>query len=574
MRSLPGEMDTAHTMSLSSASSPHQPSALLAALLSALVPGAGQWYLGKRRRALLLFTPLVVLVIAAGLYKGSVSSTDVIATLVQPRNLTGLIAGNIVVVAWRLYAVGDAYWLASGDGRNRPIVLAGLGVLVVLVAVPHLIAGAYTLRTIDVLNSVFVTDDTEMPTATTLILAQPDETATPDPALDEEPDDHPEIINRPPSSLVTVEYRSIGLIFKDGVGDPDAIAVQRELRTGTPAAPFVDFSDRVDEDRITILLAGGDRGPGRDGLRTDTMIVATVDVNTGHAALFGIPRNLKRVPLGEDFRHAFDELALELWEWEPDEDEDGFPDDWVDLDGDEIPDMPELHCHCYPDLLNHLQGDTRDWTTSFPNSPDPGMDTLAASLGSMIGLEIDYWMLVDMRGFVQLIDAMGGVDVMVTDGLHVGVSPSEDGLPKAIVNVEPGPAHLTGSEALAYVRWRKGSSDYVRMQRQRCLLRSVAAEADPLTMLRSFTAMADAIESSVVTNIPLNFLPDLVEVIGTIDLNQIATVGLVPPRYTNGRTPGGYPIPDVDRMRDEVASVLAEGVQGVGDLVSEGECGI
>ena len=551
---------------------------ILAALLSALVPGAGQWYAGKRRRAVLFAVPLVLLIIATLAFRASVNNTDLLATLVQPRNLWGLVAGNLVLVAWRLSAVVDAYWLVAGHSHRSAVMWAGLGVLLIGVAAPHVIAGAYALRSIDLLNTVFAGDEMTDTPATTLVLAAPNEDATADPALNgasEEPDDHPVIINRPTDDLVTVEYRSVGLIFKDGVGDPDAIAIRRDLRSGAPtAAPFVDFGDRVDDDRITILLAGGDRGPGRGGLRTDTMIVATVDVKTGQAALFGLPRNFKRVPLPDGLGHAFDELALRIWEWEPDEDEDGFPDDWVDLDGDEIPDMPELNCHCFPDLLNHLHGQTRAWTTSYPNSTDPGMEVLAATIGNMIGLHIDYWMLVDMRGFVRLIDAMGGVDVMVTDALHVGVSSSEEGLPKAIVNVEPGMNHLTGSEALAYVRWRIGSSDYVRMQRQRCLLRSVVAEADPVTMLRSFTAMADAIEDSVVTNIPLSFLPDLVEVVGKIDLNQIVTVGLVPPRYSDGRTPGRYPIPNADRMRAKVAEVLEQGVPVEVVAEGEGECGI
>ena len=557
-------------MSLSASNPSHNRSGLLAAFLSSLLPGAGQWYAGSRRRGLLFATPLIALIIVAVLYKSSVSNASLLATLVQPRNLAGLIAGNIVLLVWRLYSAADAYWIVSAANGGSALIWAGLGVLLIGIAGPHVIAGSYTWRTINLLNNVFVSDN-ESPPST---LAQPDDESVPDPAINTPLDDHEEVIERQRNDDVTVLYRSVGLIFKDGVGDPDAIAVQRELRAGTPSAPFVEFGQRVDEDRITILLAGGDRGPGRGGLRTDTMIVATVNVRTGQAALFGLPRNLKRVPLPVEISHSFDELALEVWEWEPDEDEDGFPDDWVDLDGDEIPDMPELECHCFPDLLNHLHGDALELTAIYPNSQDPGMDALAATLGHMIGLHIDYWMLVDMRGFVRLIDAMGGVDVIVTNGLHVGVSPSEEGLPTAIVNVEPGPAHLTGSEALAYVRWRKGSSDYIRMQRQRCLLRSVAAGADPVTMLRSFTAMADAIESSVVTNIPLSFLPGLVEIIAKIDLDQIATVGLIPPHYTDGRTPGKYPIPDVDRMRAKVAQTLAEGVQETALIGTEGECGI
>lgn len=558
-------------------------SSIVAAVLSAVIPGAGQWYAGKRKRAIAFFVPLVVLIVAALIYRNSVGGLGILGNLVQPDYLVGLMAGNIAIAVWRIAAAVDAYLV---DGRHEYRSGWTWGVLAVLgiaLAMPHLIAGSYTLRTIDLLNNVFVPDEPveAAPTTTTTLI-------TTDTTLPEDHHDEPVTVTRDAEDLLTVEYRSIGLIFQDGIGDPDAIAVQRELRTGTRDAPFVDLGDRVDEDRITILLAGGDRGPGRDGLRTDTMIIATVDLNTGEAALFGIPRNYKRVPLPEDISHDFDELVEEEWEWMPDldedgwpddfafdEDMDGFPDDWEDIDGDGTPDQPEIDCHCYPDLLNHMYGDAARYVGHrYPDSRDPGMDLVADALGYMIGLEVDYWVLVDMRGFVRLIDAMGGVDVNVVNPLHVGVSPSEEGLPTATVSVEEGEARLSGAEALAYVRWRRGSSDYVRMSRQRCLIRSVAAGADPVTVLTSFTAMADAIEDSVVTNIPLSILPDLVDVMGRVDLHQIATVGLVPPYYNDERTPGRYPIPDAERMRAKVADTLTNGAEETTQIGSEGECGI
>ncbi len=545
----------------------------MGAVLSAVVPGAGQLYGGRRMRAVAFFSPVVPLVAFVAVTGAKLTAVDLVALLVQPRAIWAFLAGSVAVAAWRIYAVVDAYVLLAGRRQRNGLAWAAVGLLVALVALPHVLVGRVGLRALDLLNSVFVVDEPGDSPRSTVALPSPQAETVPDPATTEQPTHDQVTIERPRGNALTVEYHTVGVIFQDGVGDPDAIAVGRQLHAGSlPSAPFVSFSERVDEERLTILLAGGDRGPGRQGLRTDTMIVATVDINTGAAALFGVPRNLKLVPLPADFRHAFDELAEEVWEWGPDEDEDGFPDEWADLDGDEIPDQPELHCHCFPEILNELHNLTQAWTSTYPNSPDPGMDALADTIGEMIGLPIDYWMLVDMAGFVRLIDAMGGVDVMVTAPLHVKVSPSEAGLPKARVNVEPGMNHLSGSEALAYARWRIGQSDYVRMQRQRCLIRQVAAQADPLTMLRSFTAIADAIEASVVTDIPLSFLPDLVEVVGKIDLGRVATVGLVPPRYNSGRTPRRYPIPNVDRMRAKVAEVLASGVSAQ-STTGESECG-
>ncbi len=111
------------------------------------------------------------------------------------------------------------------------------------------------------------------------------------------------------------------------------------------------------------------------------------------------------------------------------------------------------------------------------------------------------------------------------------------------------------------------------MQRQRCLIRAATDQADPLTLVRSFHTLADVVERSVVTDIPLSLLPDLVDIVGRVDLDRIATVGFVPPTYNNGRTPGGYPIPNVSRIRWKVGEVIEGGVveqSGTG----ESECGM
>ena len=62
------------------------------------------------------------------------------------------------------------------------------------------------------------------------------------------------------------------------------------LSGGTPAA------EAIGKARLNVLLVGSDAGPDRRGTRTDTMMVASVDTRTGRTILFGLPRNLQRVP--------------------------------------------------------------------------------------------------------------------------------------------------------------------------------------------------------------------------------------------------------------------------------------
>ena len=55
--------------------------------------------------------------------------------------------------------------------------------------------------------------------------------------------------------------------------------------------------DWARDGRLNILLVGSDAGTGRWLLRTDTMVLLSVDIESGQAAMFGIPRNLINVPL-------------------------------------------------------------------------------------------------------------------------------------------------------------------------------------------------------------------------------------------------------------------------------------
>ncbi len=525
---------------------------LVAALLSALVPGAGQMYAKRPLRAFVFFLPVVVLAIGVFTFasRGTMGMAEL---LVRPSFLSGVLAGNVLVLIWRIAAVIDAY-LVTESTLDRSWMSITLALLLFAVAIPHLVGWSYGVQTISALQTVFV--------AAPAGELSPPLAATPPTS----PTTTTESLQDPAPHLDPVEadQRSVrNYIFRPGIGDPAAIASWIDIiAPSTPVAPFVPFAERVNPDRLTILLVGGDAGPGREGLRTDTMIVATFELDTGRTALFGLPRNFKLVPLPKKLEHSFLDLEEEVIEKDlTDADEDGYPDSWVDTDGDGIPEEPPFEsCLCFPTMLNKVHKYTQDWTTTYPSTPDPGLAALRDVIANLIDLPIDYYLMVKMEGFVKTIDALGGVDVMVKESYHVTVSSPEEGVPKATVNIDPGINHLDGLESLAYVRWRQGSSDYNRMRRQRCLVRAAATQANPVTLIKAFPKLIDLIEESITTDIPLTFLPDLIKIVGTIDFDDVATVGFVPPTYNSGRTPRKYPIPDVERIRAKVRQVLREGV--------------
>jgi LCP family protein required for cell wall assembly len=538
---------------------------IAAAVLSAVLPGAGQWYAGRRLRSLFFLIPILFVLagVAIGVATGSLGPRSLLGWVVQPTLLRMSLVANAAVLVWRAAAVIDAYVVAGGRRPSLGFALSLAATLVAVVVAPQVAAASYTVRSITLLESVFVAE--EEPTEQVLSVEMIRE---PEP---------PEKRPAPDEPVVFESNRSTrNLVFRQGIGDPEAVEAWVDIvAPPVPEAPLPPYEERVAGGRLTMLLVGADEGPGRDGLRTDTMIVATFDVESGEAALFGLPRNFKRVPLPSEFRTAFVELEKEAINKEAvDDDGDGFPDTWTDRNGDGIPDRPRFRsCRCFPEMLNRVHENTKDWTTTYPDTPDPGLAALRDVVAHLIDLRIDYYVMVNMEGFVEVVDAIGGVDVMVAEPYHVAVSAPSEGSPKARVNVEPGMNHLSGLEALAYSRWRIGSSDYDRMQRQRCLIRAAADQLDPLTLARSFHRLADVIERSVVTDIPVSFLPDLVNILGGVNLEQVTTVGLVPPTYNSGRTSGGYPVPNVNRIRAKVAEVLEAGSGGSASGVAS-ECGM
>ncbi len=135
--------------------------------------------------------------------------------------------------------------------------------------------------------------------------------------------------------------------------------------------------------------------------------------------------------------------------------------------------------------------------------------------------------------------------------------------------------HLDGLEALAYVRNRYRTSDYVRMERQRCMLRSIAAEADFFTLMTRFSAITGALRDSARTNIPVELIPELIRQVSRLDFNEIETIAFQPGYYVPDRDFGRYPIPDPDRIKEKVRSMIAADDAGpatVGELATESEC--
>ncbi len=446
----------------------------VAAILSALVPGAGQWYTGKRRTARWHFGITLALLVA--LFIWTRDRTSVFASVFRTSTLIWLMVLNIAVFAFRLVSVDDAYRSAMRSPSRSRVpprwALASLVFTLFLLLVPHVYAGYLDYVQYDLITSVFTAEESTTTTSETspTVLAGGETTTT-----------------------------------SPGETVPLTAAPGPKLWEG--------------KERLNIALLGADSGSDRRGLRTDTMIVASIDPETGDTAMLSVPRNWVQVPLPDGYG---------IWD-----------------------------CDCFPILINELYQTGDVYPDAFPGAGDPKANAIKAGLGELLGIDIHYIVLVTFEGFVDVVDAIGGIEINVPFRIVDEEYPSERGGTEYI-DIQPGPQKLDGHLALAYARARRHADDYARMGRQRCLLEAVVEQTDPLTALRVFPRLAEVIKDSVTTDIPLSRVPDIVELVPLVDTEKIVSIRFIPPTYLGSRTSDGYGIPNVSLIREhaEIATTL------------------
>lgn len=434
-----------------------------AALRSFLLPGWGQHSQG-RFAAATRFLQIVILLTAIVIPVLLIGPGELASLFVRPWFLLLLIVVNLGVMVFRTWAVWDA-WRAGA----RVILTPGIVVLVLVAVAPHALGTYYLGQTYSLINSVF---DNPIAAGTTL----------------------------PPAATTTPTQVS-------GI-QVTTSSTSSTTSTTTTTIPWAD------KEQLNVLLLGGDAGPGRRGLRTDTMIVASINIATGNAALFGLPRNLGnlRWPNGDRFT-------------------------------------------AYQGILNEVYTYGIDHPDRFEGK-NPGASAITLMAEGLTGIDIDYYMAVNLEAFVRIVDAFDGIDLYVPKRLHDPSYPTVDN--KQIeIDIPKGWNHLDGATALAYVRTRADASDYTRMARQRCFLASLVGQADVPSLLTALPALVQTVKENVETDIPLEALPNLVELAGKTRAAEVIVVGFGHD-WAKGFTKRGFPIPNVPKIHQAVATAIAE----------------
>lgn len=273
---------------------------------------------------------------------------------------------------------------------------------------------------------------------------------------------------------------------------------------GAPAVEPVDG-------RYNILLLGADSGPDREGLRPDSISLISVDAETGRSVMVGLPRELHMVPFPK---------SSPMHEFYPD----GFG--------------PAGNCLtiCY---LNALYAELEEapgremydgiYPKGTKHRASPGIQATMDAVSGATGLQVQFYVLLNMKGFSKLIDALGGVTVTVDERLPIGGDQYGNGVDGYI---EPGKQHLDGYHALWFARSRYGSAtgDYARMERQRQLQAAILAQMNPSNVLLRFQEVAKAGKALVDTDIPESMLGRFVDLAAKAREYKPVSLNLVPPK--------------------------------------------
>ncbi len=147
----------------------------------------------------------------------------------------------------------------------------------------------------------------------------------------------------------------------------------------------------------------------------------------------------------------------------------------------------------------------RDNAALFPGDPNPGLTVTKDAASQVLGLDIDYTTVINLEGFTQLVDAMGGVEIDVKERVCIGCHIDPGGNVVGTTGyIEPGIQRLDGYRALWYSRSRAESADgdFSRMRRQRCMVGALLNQVNPTSMLVRYPALAKTLRDNVKVDIP------------------------------------------------------------------------
>ncbi len=497
------------------------PSPAIAALLSFIFPGAGQIYAGDVRKGVIWAIPMVLFIgVLALLLLGG--SSAMLGLISSPEKRVALLVVNVAFFLYHLAAMLDAYQVVRhermrtfGASRAAPIALA---VLVALTMVMH---GVPEVIGVDVHNSfsrIFPggRGDDVIPSFNPGTPAP----ATPTP-----------LVTPSPQPTATPSSGSPGTPTPGGSGSPQPTETPR-------VCPPIDLGSwaMASDGRVNILLVGSDSrsetGVGDVSLRTDSMMLLSIDVASCKAALFSFPRNMKE-PSPDSRYPSWFRIQLE-------------------------------NGQTYPGFLFGLWRDAASSPQQYPGSEGIGSEcqfqfecvrgwrALTGAIQNMTGVPVDGVVAVNLKGFVDVVNNLPGgglwLDVprpgLVDDAYY---NSRQELMP---LNIKPGCDFFDGEMTLAYARSRHQDSDYQRGRRQQYVLQQVRKQLHPVALLPHIPALLNVASANLFMTIDDGDIPNLAQVAARIDADRLYRYDFAPAKMTA--------LGSAEGMRDKVRNIFDE----------------
>lgn len=217
------------------------------------------------------------------------------------------------------------------------------------------------------------------------------------------------------------------------------------------------------------LVLGMDARPGDKAWRTDTIMIVAVDYDASQVGIFSIPRDL-----------------------------------WVDI--------PTLG----PGRIN--QADYHGESTKYPGG---GPALVSKIIEGIFGVSTNHWVRIKQEGLVEMVDALGGVDITLNCPLHE-ITPDPKN-PNQYVKFElpAGKNHLDGADAKKFATYRYNSNDFYRAQRQQQLIWAIKERAIQLDAITKLPQLWTALQHTFETDLSILDVIRLARIGIKLNANQI-----------------------------------------------------
>jgi polyisoprenyl-teichoic acid--peptidoglycan teichoic acid transferase len=274
--------------------------------------------------------------------------------------------------------------------------------------------------------------------------------------------------------------------FADKIHTDPEDSVFNKVRPLTKTSTELDPPKWEGKERVNILLLGGDsRGLGQNEVpRSDSVMIASLDPVTKKSYLFSILR-----------------------------------DTYVSIPGSSM------------DRIN---------TAITKGGPELAMKTVS----NLMGIPVQYYVYTDFKGFIALVDAIGGIELDVEKDMKY--SDAADGH-QYDINLKKGLQQLDGDTALQYVRFRHdATSDFTRTERQRKFMKALAEKLQSTTSLIKLPSILQSVDPFIETNLNVNQMIKLASLGFEVKTDGMVSQQIPPMELLEEKRVGGAEVIGVD----------------------------